>query len=358
MDGYAVIAADLAEASSASPVTLEVLEELPGGVAPSRAIRSGQASRIMTGGMVPDGADAVVMLEMTATSGAGDRSFVTIGKSVAAGLNLAGIGSEIAESATLVQPGSAIGPGESALLAACGCASVAVAKRPRVAVLSTGSELLEVEEALAPAKIRNSNAPMLAALLREAGALPELLGKVPDDKGKAERLIRESMERCDLVVTTGGVSVGDYDIMADLVAESGQLLFNKVAMRPGSPTSAALLGGKPLIALSGNPSACFVGFHLFVRPALLAMQSARSCLPGSFQAFISVPYPKTNAYRRYLRGYTELRDGRVWVTPTGKDQSSLMTTIAGADCLIEIPAAKHGVEAGQLLTAWRLGRGE
>jgi len=355
MDGYAVRAADLQNATPTHPVELAVLESLPGGTVPRLPVGSGQASRIMTGGMVPDGADAVVMLEMTAALEQDGRPFVRIGKNAAAGQHISDIGSEIAVGETLLQTGRTIGAGESALLAACGCGEVAVAKRPRVGVLSTGSELLGVDESLAPAKIRNSNTPMLAAMLREAGALPLLLGQVPDDKGEAARTIRESLRQCDFLLTTGGVSVGDYDIMVDVLAEyAEQVLFNKVAMRPGSPTTAAVVDGKLLLALSGNPGACFVGFHLFGLPAIRAMQRAQAFFADSCQAFLGVPFPKINAYRRYIRGRTEFREGRIWVYPTGDDKSSLMTTIVDADCLIEIPPLKQGMEAGQLVTVWKL----
>jgi molybdopterin molybdotransferase len=357
MDGYAVRAEDVRAASAGSPVTLEVLETLPGGTAPTRPLGPGQASRIMTGGMLPEGADAVVMLEMTDAMERGGKPFVKINKSVPPGENMAGIGSEIREGELLLEAGRLVGPGEAAVLAACGYAQVSVFRKPKVAVLSTGSELLEPSEPLAPGKIRNSNAPMLEALIREAGAEPVLLGKVPDDADEAEALILRGLEAADLMVTTGGVSVGDYDILVDILARwDGETLFNKIAMRPGSPTTAAVRGGRLLLALSGNPGACFVGFHLFALPALRAMQGVRDPLPFRFPARLAVPFPKVNAFRRYVRARSEIRpDGTVWVAPTGEDQSSLMTTIVDADCLIEIPPLKEGYSAGQPVMAVRLG---
>lgn len=353
MDGYALRAADLAEAAPDRPVTLAVLESLPSGVEPLHKIGPGQASRIMTGGMVPEDADAVVMLEATKAERPNE---VQIGKPIAAGLNIADIGCEIADGERLLSAGQRIGAGESALLAAFGHATVAVAAKPRVAILSTGSELLEPHEPLVPAKIRNSNLPMLIALVREAGAEPIVLGKVPDDRDRASEIVREALAQCDLLVSTGGVSVGDYDVMVDVLAASDvNLLFNKIAMRPGSPTTAAIVAGKPLVALSGNPGACFVGFQLFALPAIKRMLGASTPYAASFQAHLGVSFPKVNAYRRYIRGCTRIENGRVYVDPTGDDKSSLMKTIVGADCLIEIPATKTGIEAGELVTAWRLG---
>ncbi len=351
MDGYAVRAADLREATPERPVTLDVVEELPCGVKPERTIGHGQAARIMTGGMVPDGADAVVMLEATTSTNA----LVHIAKPIASGLNVADIGCEMQSGELLLPAGSIVQAGESALLAACGQAVVAVVRRPRIAILATGNELLAVDQPLEPAKIRNSNVPMLAAMIREAGAEPLVLGTATDDRAETEAIIRRTLPQCDLMLTTGGVSVGDYDVMVDVLAQDDvRLLFNKIAMRPGSPTSAALLRNRLILALSGNPGACFVGFHLFALPVIKRMLHALDPYPASFQARLGVPFPKVNAYRRYIRGRTRLEDGTVSVFPTGDDKSSLMTTIVGADCLIEIPPLKAGLEAGELVTAWRL----
>ncbi|QMV40580.1 molybdopterin molybdotransferase MoeA [Cohnella cholangitidis] len=355
MDGYAVRVADLDRATVADPAELRVMESLPSGVEPQVAVRPGQATRIMTGGMVPEGADAVVMLEMTSAHTRDGESYVQIGKSIPKGTNLADIGCEIEQGVLLLPEGKVVGAGETALLASCGHAEVLVSKKPRVAILSTGSELLEVDEPLAPAKIRNSNAPMLAALVREFGAEPVMLGKVPDDVDAAQALVRHGLQTCDMLLTSGGVSVGDYDVMVDVLASpEAELLFNKIAMRPGSPTSAAIMNGKLLLALSGNPGACFVGFHLFAAPALRAMLREPVQATPSFAAYLAEDFLKVNAYRRYIRARTELRDGTVWVTPTGDDKSSLMTTIVDADCLIVIPPLKEGLEKGRLVTALRL----
>lgn len=355
MDGYAVRVGDLAQVTSTAPVSLTVLESLPAGVVPLYALHSGEATRIMTGGMVPEGADAVVMLEMTTVEEREGQSFVSISKSVPVGLNIAEIGCEIKQDEVLLPVGQVIGSGESALLASCGFAEVAVMRRPRIGILSTGSELLEVDEPLLPAKIRNSNAPMLAALIRECGGEPVMLGKVPDEATSAQAIIRQGLQACDLLLTSGGVSVGDYDVMVDVLAASEvELLFNKIAMRPGSPTTVARLHNKLIIALSGNPGACFVGFHLFASPALKAMQQvAQPCLQR-FKAYLGTDFLKVNAYRRYIRARMELRDGTIWAIPTGDDKSSLMTTIVNADCLIEIPPLKEGLNEGHLVTAWKL----
>lgn len=355
MDGYAVRIEDLQQATQVAPARLKVLESLPCGTEPRYPIGSGQATRIMTGGMVPDGANAVVMLEMTVSEERDQQPTVLIGKSVPVGLNIAEIGCEIEQGELLLPEGQTIESGETALLAACGYAQVPVFARPKVAILSTGSELLEVDEPLTAAKIRNSNAPMLSALVKHFGGVPVLLGKVPDDVKAARELVHQGLRDCDLLLTSGGVSVGDYDVMVDVLADPDvKLLFNKIAMRPGSPTTAALYNDKLIVALSGNPGACFVGFHLFVAPSLKAMQGEPQPVTPSFKAFLGAEFPKVNAYRRYIRARTEIREGTVWVIPNGDDKSSLMSTIVGADCLIEIPPLKAALEQGQLVTAWKL----
>ena len=207
-----------------------------------------------------------------------------IRKSVPQGRNVSEIGSELSAGDTLVSAGRRIGPGETALLAAFGVARVPVVRKPRIGVLSTGSELLEVHEELAPARIRNSNSPMLHALLRDVGAEPVMLGKVPDRPDDAEAVIREALQSCDMLITTGGVSVGDHDIMVDILARwEGRTLFNKIAMRPGSPTTAAVLGGKLLLALSAIPARA---------------SSASICLPHRSSAPCSdIPSRSLNRYR-------------------------------------------------------------
>lgn len=352
MDGYAVRAADLPEEGSASHTAeLVVLESLQAGTVPAMKVGPGQASRIMTGAMLPEGADTVVMLEMTAAYERDGISYVRINKPVPAGRNVSAIGSELPAGAALVEEGRVIEAGETALLAAFGFANVAVVRRPRIGILSTGSELLDVGDPLAPGRIRNSNAPMLSVLAREAGAEPVLLGRVPDRADEAEALIRRGLAGCDLLLTTGGVSVGDSDILVDILARwEGRTLFNKIAMRPGSPTTAALLDGKLLLALSGNPGACFVGFHLFAAPAIRSMLHDGNPALRYFQARLAEHFPKINAYPRYVRSRTEVREGILWVRPAGEDQSGLMTTIANADSLMRIPPLKEGLREGDTVT--------
>jgi len=354
MDGYAVRAADLPAKAGEEPALLEVLENLPAGAVPGVPVGPGQASRIMTGAMMPEGADTVVMLEMTELETHGGKTCVRIAKPVPKGRNVAEAGSEIQAGRPLFSAGRRIGAGETALLAAFGQASVAVTRRPRVGVISTGSELLDVDMPPEPGKIRDTNTWMLAGLIRRAGGVPAVYRRAPDRREEVLERLRRALAECDLVLTTGGVSVGDSDVMADLIgsgAEGGEMLFNKVAMRPGSPTSAAVWDGKLLLALSGNPGACFVGFHLFAAPAIRKLLGCAAVRPPAVRARLMEPHAKADAYTRFVRSRLIFENGEVWVRPTGADQSSLMITMAGADCLAVIPPLKEPLQRGDWVTA-------
>ncbi|WP_337589389.1 gephyrin-like molybdotransferase Glp [Paenibacillus contaminans] len=359
MDGFAVQAEATAGASPESPVTLEVIENIPCGSRPAKAVNGKTASRIMTGAMVPDGADAVIMLEMTETFERDGKTFISIKKEILAGQNVAPIGVEVTTGELILEKGAKINAGEAALLAAFGIGELSVFKRPRVAIFSTGSELLDIHSPLEPGKIRNSNTYMLAMLVRDAGGIPQLHESIPDDAELAMRRISAAMAASDFVITTGGVSVGDYDIMADIFdAWDGTMLFNKVTMRPGSPTTAGMWKEKFLFALSGNPGACFVGFELFVRPVLWGMQGKMEVTPPKATAFLGEDFQKVNAYHRFVRGKSYVENGRLLVKQTGPDRSSLMLSIKDSDCLIVIPPGGSGTSAGELVDIIKLGWAE
>lgn len=360
VDGYALRAADTAPARPGRTAELDVLETILCGMVPERAIGPGQASRIMTGAVVPDGADAVVMLEATEQALAGQAgsapgSKVSVKKRAVLGENITSVGEEVGGGETLLHAGEAIGPGEAALLAAFGHELVPVYQKPKVAIFPTGSELLPLSAPLEPGKIRESNSFMLACQVRRAGGVPITMPIVPDDPQRLEQALLEAMEEADVLITTGGVSVGDKDVLVELFARwSGRLLFNKVQMRPGSPTSAGLWNGKPLFALSGNPGACFVGFELFVRPYLQAALGSRSPLPDETAAVLDADYAKGSAYPRYVRGVV-LQDGEtVKVRPAGRDKSSVMVSLKDTACLIRLPAGGQGVPAGSRVGIIRL----
>ncbi|MCD1259937.1 molybdopterin molybdotransferase MoeA [Paenibacillus athensensis] len=356
VDGYAVRAADIAGATPERPARLRVGEVIAAGDVPRRRLTPGAAARIMTGAAVPEGADTVVMLEMTdAPERAAVGVVVGIRKMLPAGSNLTPVAGEMAAGERLLDAGARIGPGEAALLAAFGHHEARVLRKPRVAIFATGAELLNVDEPLRPGRIRNSNSYMLAAQVLEAGGEPVIMPALSDDAAQVERAILRAVGDADLVLTTGGVSVGDRDVLVELFARwSGRLLFNKVALRPGSPTSAAELNGKLLLALSGNPGAAFVGFELFAAPVLRAMLGNKAPVPRPFTALLDADYPKGSAYPRYVRGMIGEENGCLRVRPAGMDKSSLMVTIKDADCLIVLPAGGSGFTRGQRVQAYPL----
>jgi molybdopterin molybdotransferase len=353
LDGYAVRADDTAGASPSSPARLEIIESVPCGAMPQKEVASGTAVRIMTGAAVPEGADAVVMLEMTGTETKDGRSYALVRRPMNGGANITPIGGETAAGELLLAPGCVIGSGETAVLAAFGRSVLQVARSPKVAIIATGAELLPVDtpSPLAPGRIRDSNSAMVAALIREAGGTPLLYGTVTDDPGAAASIVLRALGEADVVVTTGGVSVGDYDVMTDFCRHwDGELLFHKVAMRPGSPTSAGIRDGRPLFMLSGNPGACYVGFELFVRDALLRMQGASAPSLRPISAVLAEGEYAGIAYQRYVRGCCMTGDGAVFAKPAGADKSSHLVSLPGTDCLIVVPPGGRGVKAGETVT--------
>ncbi|WP_340393759.1 gephyrin-like molybdotransferase Glp [Paenibacillus sp. FSL E2-0177] len=355
MDGYAIIAGDTRNCVNGQVVWLEIVDNIPCGAVPAVDITPGTAARIMTGAQVPVGADAVVMLEVTERREEEGKTYVGIRKKLEANSNITPQGFELSQGDLVLPTGRLISAGDIAVLAAFGLHTVKVYRRPKVAIFATGTELLEVHEPLEPGKIRNSNSPMLEALVKETGGVPVMLGAIVDDLELARSKVQMALETYDFVITTGGVSVGDYDIMGDLVREqSGNMLFNKVTMRPGSVTTAAVRGGKLLLALSGNPGACFVGFQLFARPVISLMQSASQPFLPEWSATLGTDYKRVNNFTRFVRARLEIKDGSLFAYPAIIDESSVTVTIKDSDCLIVVPPEEKGLSAGDKVTVIKL----
>jgi molybdopterin molybdotransferase len=351
VDGFAVRAEETVQAGPLSPVSLKVIEDIPCGSVPKQAIGKGHASRIMTGAMLPEGADAVIMLEMCEEVTELDGRIVNIKKRMSLSENVAHIGVEVKPGELLIPQGCKIGAAQCSVLAAFGFGSVSVYVKPKVAIFATGSELLEVTQPLEPGKIRNSNAYLMSSLVREAGGEPVLTGIIPDDVDVAKETISHAFEQADLVLTSGGVSVGDYDILVDVLSSGpSQLLFNKLAMRPGSPTSAAVFDGKLLMALSGNPGACYVGYELLVKPILLGMQGQADIYAQEIKAYLAEDFTKGIAVERYIRGTLSFDQGKAWAKPLPRDKSSMMVSTMDTEVLIVIPPGGRGIVAGTLVT--------
>lgn len=349
LDGFAVRAADTVLAAPDQPVRLKVVETIAAGAVPAVALTEGCASRIMTGAMMPAGADAVIMFEQTEQLAA-QAPEVGIRRQLRPGENVSRRGEEIAQGTVIARAGEKINAGTLAVLATFGYSRVTVVGKPRVGLLSTGIELVDVDQPLVPGKIRNSNAFMLSALIAEAGGDPLLFPNLPDELAVAKSAIAKHLQQVDVLITSGGVSVGDFDVMAELTAEPEvDLLFNRVAMRPGSPTTALMVAGKPIIALSGNPGACFLGFELFVRPALHVLAGASEPRRRTIRARLSIAYAKPCPYPRYLRGRLLEKDGVLYAQPDFNEKAGNLGTLKDSECFIIIPAGGGGKQAGELV---------
>ena len=268
-DGFAIRAEDTNLASYETPIVFEVVGEIGAGSLFHEKVGAFQAVRIMTGAQIPNGCDAVVMLELTRQYEKNGNNYMEVKRSFKTGDNISFQGEDARKGTVLAKKGSYINPGISALLATFGYSEVPVARKPVIGLLATGSELLDVNDSLQPGKIRNSNTYMILSQIRRAGGRVKYFGKFSDDFNTCFTAVKEALGKVDMLITTGGVSVGDYDYLPAIYEKLGaSVLFNKVAMRPGSVTTVAQLNGKLLFGLSGNPSACYVGFELFVRPCI------------------------------------------------------------------------------------------
>ncbi|GAA2600985.1 gephyrin-like molybdotransferase Glp [Streptomyces tubercidicus] len=374
MDGYAVRAADVADATDSAPVTLTVIGDAAAGSGELPAVGPGQAVRIMTGAPVPPGAEAVVPVEWT-DGGTGQGPAATmrahsaapqdaggevrVHRPAAAGAHIRARGSDVTEGEPALRAGTVLGPSQIGLLAAIGRGTVRVHPRPRVVVLSTGSELIQPGEPLGPGEIHDSNSFQLTAAARDAGAIAYRVGAVADDADTLRSTLEDQLIRADILVTSGGVSVGAYDVVKEtLIALSatepdGSALagatveFRRLAMQPGKPQGFGLIGPDriPLLALPGNPVSSYVSFELFVRPAIRALMGLpeihRPTTPARCtEAVASSPKGK----RQFLRGSYDADAGTV--TPVGGAGSHLIKAMAHANALIIVPEDTTEVPAG------------
>ncbi len=352
-DGFAIRAEDSAQVTTDNPVAFRVIGEIGAGHVGEQELQTGEAYRIMTGAILPPKADAIIMLEDTTETADG----FSITKVFQSGDNISFQGEDAKEGEILIEAGSVIHPGTIALLATFGYAKVQVATIPKVSLVSTGTELLGVDEDLVPGKIRNSNGPMLQGQLDRMGVTYQSLGTMEDDLDACTVLITEALEQSDLVITTGGVSVGDYDYLPEIYRRLGaKVLFNKVMMRPGSVTTVAVLGNKLLFGLSGNPSACFTGFELFTRPAILAMMGCTTPYMPRMKAVLGGDFPKSNPFTRFVRAIWYMNGNVATVVPAGFNKSNAVSSIARGNGIIVFPADSSGFQTGMEVDVLLLGQ--
>ncbi|HUS66080.1 MAG TPA: gephyrin-like molybdotransferase Glp, partial [Kofleriaceae bacterium] len=343
MDGFAVRAADLAVANE-----LSVLGEIAAGHPAERPLGTGQAYRIMTGAPIPAGADAVVMVENTEAHG--DR--VRVLKTPQVHENIRDRGEDVRTGQVVLEPGRTLGPAELGVLASLQRASVQVARRPEVAVLTTGDELCDLDEPLRPGAVPDTNSYAMAALVRAAGGVPRVAPIVRDDPAVLRAAI-EQARTADLIVSTGGVSVGEHDhVKAVLAALGAELSLWRVNMKPGKPVAVARLGETPYYGLPGNPVSAMVAFLLFVRPAI---RTALGCaqpfdLPRA-TAVLDAPLKSRGDRRSYLRARASFDGaGTLRALPMGRQGSHILTSMVGANALIVLDPGAHELPAGSAVT--------
>ena len=344
VDGYAVRYADLAGATSASPVSLPVVGDVAAGSQAAYTVQPGLCVRIMTGAPVPVGADAVVPLEWTD----GGIATVVIDKAPDPGAHIRRTGEDVRTGTSVLTAGTRLGPGQIGLLAAVGRDRVVVRPRPRVVVISTGSELVEPGSRAGAGQIHDSNSYILTSSAREAGALAFRVGIVPDDDRSLMNAIEDQLIRADLVLTSGGVSVGAYDVVKEVLTRLGTVAFETVAMQPGKPQGYGTIGpdNTPIITLPGNPVSSYVSFEVFVRPVIRRMLGVEPLHRPTVRALCEEAFSSPAGKRQYMRGWLDVVDGRYVVRPVGGAGSHLVAGLAHSNALIVVPEPVTEVPAG------------
>ena len=349
MDGYAVRAADVAGATEDAAVVLPVADDIPAGRTDVPVLAPGTAHRIMTGAPLPAGADAVVQVEHTDAG----TDQVRVFRGPAPGTSVRRTGEDVAAGAVVLPAGTVLRAPQIGVAAAVGAATVAVRRRPAVLVVSTGSELVAAGTPLRPGQIYESNGPMLAAAVDDAGGVGELLHFVPDDVAHLQRVLGERLGagRVDLVITSGGISAGAYEVVKEALADRG-VEFVKVAMQPGGPQGVGRVGDTGVVALPGNPVSSQVSFEVFVRPALRAALGHPHPERARVTASLAAPLTSTPGRRQFRRGVLDAVDGTV--REMGGPPSHLLAALARADCFFVVPEEVTELPAGASVEVWLL----
>ncbi|MEE9199121.1 MAG: gephyrin-like molybdotransferase Glp [Dehalococcoidia bacterium] len=363
MDGYAVRWEDIREASQSAPVTLEVVEELPAGRIARRQVARGTAIRIMTGAPLPQGADTIVPFEETdeeeqkKAGRAGGISHIRVLKAVRQGSNIRRAGEDVTKGRTILKTGTVLRPAEIGVLASLGQPTARVVRQPVVSVLATGDELVEVGEALSPGKIYNSNNFSVASLILRYGGIPRILGIARDNLESLKAKIREGMDT-DMMITSAGVSKGDYDIVKDVLAQQGEISFWMVKMKPAKPLAFGLLRAEdkegrvrqvPHMGLPGNPVSSMIAFEQFGRAALLKMQGRVNLAKPTIQAIMEDAIVNTDGRRVFARAIVTKRNGRYYARTTGPQGSGILTSMSLANGLAVVPEDVAEVKKGDIV---------
>ena len=343
MDGYAVIASDTKGASASQPAVLEVVEELPAGYEAAKVVKNGEAIKIMTGAPMPKGADAVVMVEDTKL----EDSRALIFKEISPGDNVRRAGEDVKKGDKVLQKGTLIRPAEIGMLAALGKPKITVVRKPRVAILSTGDELVDIGEKLSPGKIRNSNTYSLYAQIKRLNCIPIDMGIAKDVSTEVKEKIQDGLASADMILISGGVSVGEYDLVKDVLIELGiDMKFWKVAMKPGKPMLFGIIDSKPVFGLPGNPVSVMISFEQFVRPALLKMSGRSSIRKPIFKAILDGEIRQKLGRKNFIRAWIEPVNGNYHAKITGPQGSGILRSMTLANGLIIVPEDISHIQTG------------
>jgi molybdopterin molybdotransferase len=346
MDGYAVRAADVAAASESNPVKLRVIETVAAGAMPKLTLEPGQATRTMTGAPIAPGADAIIQVERTRTA----EPFVEILASAERGAFVRPHGEDLKRGELVMSAGKLLAPSDLGMLASLNRSMVDVYRRPRVAVVATGDELVDVDQIPTGAQVVNSSAYALAGGIRDAGGEPVILRVARDTPEEVRERLSEALA-FDVVLSTGGVSVGQFDHVKVVLDELGmRQLFHGVAQRPGRPLKFGTIGGRPIFGLPGNPVSTMVCFYLYARPALLKMTGRRDQGLPRVSVRCATDIRVAANLTEFVRVKLERRDGELWATPTGNQSSGVLSSLSRADALLIGPAKENVLKAGSQAT--------
>jgi molybdopterin molybdotransferase len=363
MDGYAVQSRDTRGASRQSPRFLRVIDTVSAGSIAECEVEPGTAVRIMTGAPIPKGADSVVIFEDTdETQRQGSSTEIGILRQAEAGLNIRRAGEDITQGSIVLSQGAVLRPSEVGVLASLGRTTVRVIRRPTVAILATGDELVDINQPLPTGKIYNSNTYSLAALVRRYGGIPKILGIALDSEHSVVARLCQGLD-ADMLITTGGVSAGDYDVVKDVLAKQGEISFWTVRMKPGKPLAFGTIKGVsragiarniPHLGLPGNPVSSMVTFELFVRPAILKMMGKKNLTKPTIEAVVENSVVNRDRRRIFARVIVEKRRGQYFARLTGPQGSGILTSMTLANGLMVIPENKTEVVAGDIVQVMML----
>jgi molybdopterin molybdotransferase len=343
MDGYAIRWEDTRGASIRKPVILKVIEDIPAGTIPRKRVGTGKSSRIMTGAPIPDGANAVVRVEDTEKDGQKVRVFVKAKD----GQDIRPAGEDVREGELVISQGNVIRPAEIGMLAALGRSFISVYQRPLIAVVATGDELVDIDENPSSWQIISSNSYSIAGQIIDCGAIPIQIGIAKDKRDDLVAKFKAAL-RADIIVSSGGVSVGDYDLVKDVMKEVGnQMTFWQVAMRPGKPLAFGSMNGIPVFGLPGNPVSSMVSFEQFVRPSILKMMGHKNLFRRIVRAILKDDITKKKGTRHFIRAYVNYENGRYFAATTGEQGSGMLRSMVMANGMIVLPEYATSVKKGE-----------